>query len=160
MPRTIEERFWSKVDKDGPVPAHRPELGPCWMWTGRTDRKGYGRFDIGEESKQAHRMSMLFAHGSVPGSALVLHLCNNLPCVNQTHLYFGSASDNLVDAYAAGRVHQSGTHNGRAKLTEQDVQAIRAALVAGSTYHAVAVEFGISQGTVSLIKKRVTWQNV
>jgi hypothetical protein len=30
--KTLEERFWEKVDKNGPVPAHRPELGPCWVW--------------------------------------------------------------------------------------------------------------------------------
>lgn len=26
------QRFWSKVDKGGPVPPHRLELGPCWLW--------------------------------------------------------------------------------------------------------------------------------
>src|SRR5438477_8325240 len=25
------ETFWKRVDKNGPVPAHRPELGPCWI---------------------------------------------------------------------------------------------------------------------------------
>jgi|SRR5580658_5854190 hypothetical protein len=28
---SVEERFWSKVDKNGPVPSHRPELGQCWI---------------------------------------------------------------------------------------------------------------------------------
>ena|ERR1700694_1946906 len=26
-------RFWLKVNQNGPVPEHRPELGPCWVWT-------------------------------------------------------------------------------------------------------------------------------
>ena len=26
------KRFWSKVNKAGSVPPHRPELGPCWVW--------------------------------------------------------------------------------------------------------------------------------
>ena len=30
----VEERFWPKVDKNGPVPEPHPELGPCWVWTG------------------------------------------------------------------------------------------------------------------------------
>src|SRR5208282_3495744 len=29
-----ERRFWAHVDKNGPVPPHRPALGPCWVWTG------------------------------------------------------------------------------------------------------------------------------
>jgi hypothetical protein len=33
------ERFWSKVDRNGPVPEHRPELGPCWVWTAGTFRR-------------------------------------------------------------------------------------------------------------------------
>jgi hypothetical protein len=44
---TTEQRFWAKVHKNGPVPARRPELGPCWVWTGNhTSRppKGHGRF--------------------------------------------------------------------------------------------------------------------
>ena len=36
----LGERFWSKVDKNGPIPSHRPELGPCWIWIARRDRYG------------------------------------------------------------------------------------------------------------------------
>jgi hypothetical protein len=38
---SLPERFWKKVDKNGPVPAHRPELGPCWLWTGALVGRGY-----------------------------------------------------------------------------------------------------------------------
>lgn len=38
------KRFWSKVDKDGPIPAHKPELGQCWVWTASKNNAGYGRF--------------------------------------------------------------------------------------------------------------------
>src|ERR1035437_916757 len=37
---TEAERFWAKVDRNGPVPAHRPELGPCWVWEAGHDRPG------------------------------------------------------------------------------------------------------------------------
>lgn len=30
------ERFWAKVNKEGSVPEHCPEIGPCWTWTGAT----------------------------------------------------------------------------------------------------------------------------
>ena len=42
----LEDRFWAKVDKNGPVPAHRPELGPCWIWTAARFKRGYGKFGV------------------------------------------------------------------------------------------------------------------
>lgn len=54
---TLEERFWSKVDRNGPVPEHRPDLGPCWLWTAYVDAHGYGVFSVpvGENGRHAER---------------------------------------------------------------------------------------------------------
>src|SRR5689334_22820694 len=41
--RPLEDTFWPKVNKTGPIPAHRPELGPCWEWIGKRHRNGYGQ---------------------------------------------------------------------------------------------------------------------
>ena len=40
---TIEERFWKKVDKNGPTLPHMET--ECWLWTGATNGK-YGRIAI------------------------------------------------------------------------------------------------------------------
>ena len=37
----LEDRFWAKVNKNGPVPDYDPSLGPCWIWTAAS-RKGTG----------------------------------------------------------------------------------------------------------------------
>ena len=79
-------RFWSKVDKDGPIPAHRPELGPCWMWTAYTDRKGYGQFRLNGKTINAHRWPYEQAHGQIPDGLQPDHLCRNPPCVRDDHL--------------------------------------------------------------------------
>src|SRR5437870_1060081 len=42
--RSPHDRFWEKVDKNGPAPPHRPEIGPCWLWTGWVKKNGYGGF--------------------------------------------------------------------------------------------------------------------
>ena len=39
----IKERIWTKVDKNGPIPSHKPELGPCYMWLGGKTEKGYAK---------------------------------------------------------------------------------------------------------------------
>lgn len=58
MPRNppLEERFWAKVNKDGPIPEHRPELGPCWVWTGSLSR-GYPILTRDGRDVRGHRLS-------------------------------------------------------------------------------------------------------
>lgn len=82
---TPEERFWAKVDKDGPIPEKRPELGPCWMWTGGT-AEGYGMFWLNGTNLHAHIVSFTWAKGEIPEGQERDHLCRNRPCVNPDHL--------------------------------------------------------------------------
>jgi len=107
---TTEERFWAKVDKQGPIPAHRPELGPCWPWTGAVPkRSGYGRFNTGVKRAghwvvvNAHRYSWKLHNGPVPDGLCVLHRCDNKPCVRPDHLFVGTKGDNNRDMVAKGR---------------------------------------------------------
>lgn len=81
------ERFWSRVDKHGPIPMARPELGPCWLWIGFRQREGYGRFSP-EKTRTclAHRWSYEHANGPIPNGLEIDHLCRNPPCVNPKHL--------------------------------------------------------------------------
>ena len=89
--RPIEERFWEKVDKDGPVPQHRPELGPCWIWTCSKNGKGYGRFMVTKgHFISAHR----FVFGEVIVQLQVDHLCRNHSCVNRSHLELVTKQEN------------------------------------------------------------------
>jgi len=79
-------RFWSKVSKDGPVPAHCPELGPCWLWLDSPDPDGYGYFRVGRKMYRAARFSWGLANGPIPDGLVIDHLCRNRPCVNPRHL--------------------------------------------------------------------------
>lgn len=85
---TIEERFWAKVDKDGPVPERRPELGPCWLWTASKLRHGYGNFAWSPEEHcmQAHRASWRLTRGPIPDRLVIDHLCEVHACVRPEHL--------------------------------------------------------------------------
>jgi hypothetical protein len=85
--RPVEERFWEKVERNGPVPAIRPDLGPCWLWVGARSKVGYGVFNAGAGKwSSAHRWSFHF-HGRTAPVGLVLdHLCRVRLCVNPDHL--------------------------------------------------------------------------
>ncbi len=50
----VHQRFWAKVDKNGPVSAHAPSLGQCWLWTGCV-LNGYGQFVVAKPQPEAVR---------------------------------------------------------------------------------------------------------
>jgi hypothetical protein len=79
-------RLWAKVNKNGPVPAARPDLGPCWIWTGQTNGKGYGQLCIDRLRLGAHDFFYRLLVGPVPGGLELDHLCRVKLCVNPVHL--------------------------------------------------------------------------
>lgn len=108
--KSSTDRFWLRVNKDGPVPAHCPELGQCWEWTaGR--RSGYGRFAVNGVMVTATRYSYELHFGSIPDGLWVLHRCDNPPCVRPDHLFAGTPTENLLDMMAKGRrIYPTKTH--------------------------------------------------
>lgn len=94
---TKSQRFHSYINQDGPIPAHRPELGPCWEWTGGRTPDGYGRHRWLSKPDYSHRIMWLLEHGSIPSGMHVLHACDNPPCCRPEHLWLGTQSDNARD---------------------------------------------------------------
>ena len=83
--RPEPERFWSKVNFDGSVPAHAPHLGPCWLWLGATSN-GYGQFRTEGPSVKAYRYAYEFCVGPIPEGLTIDHLCRVRHCVCPDHL--------------------------------------------------------------------------
>jgi hypothetical protein len=84
--KSLPERFWLKVNKDGPVPTRRPDLGPCWLWTASASR-GYGQLGDGAGGLVlAHRFAYELLIGPIPEDLELDHLCRNTRCVKPGHL--------------------------------------------------------------------------
>jgi hypothetical protein len=103
---TPADRFWLKVNKDGPIPPHVRHLGRCWEWTDELWSRGYGRLRVGRRHLMAHRVAWEIHFGEIPNETpFVLHNCDNRACVNAPggHLRLGTHQDNMDDMVARKR---------------------------------------------------------
>ncbi len=171
----ILKRFWAKVNKNGPIQAHTPELGPCWVWTAaRFQNCHYAMFSILGWPVLAHRMAWLIAHGEDPSPLFVLHRCDNRVCVNPDHLFRGTQADNVHDRNEKGRTAHSktsgphlhpermprGEASGVARFTEQDVLEIRHLHSQGWAIRAIARQFDTSHTEIRFIVRRRIWKHI
>jgi len=171
------------VDRAGPVPGHRPQLGPCWLFTGYRDRFGYGQFARGRKhggTIRAYRFAWILAHGEIDSGLEVCHHCDNPGCVNPSHLFLGTHAENMADMAQKGRwtpralrrgdEHHArrkpeclarGSKHGAAKLTEDQVATIRAAFAAGGvTKTELARRFNVTRTLIYMAVTGRTWKHV
>lgn len=150
-PQSIQERFNNFISA--------PDIQTgCWIWKG-SSRNGYGQFrGKGSIMEQAHRVSYKLYKGPIPPGFLVLHKCDNPPCVNPAHLFLGTQKHNMEDMIKKGRkITARGSQCSYAKLTEGQVKAIRKD---GRPYPAIAKQYGITVTTVSSITNGYNWKHV
>lgn len=153
----IEKRFWKRVQIGAPQ--------DCWLWTGSVDDNGYGMLSSGTgdltstRQGRASRLSYEIANGPIPAGMVVCHHCDNPRCVNPSHLFLGSQSDNTRDMVAKRR-QARGTRHSQVKLTEENIHEIRRRLLAGETQKTIAEHFHVDQSTISNIATGETWQHV
>lgn len=65
----------------------------CWVWTGRRDRRGYGRY--GDKGTLVHRVTYTRLVGEIPQGLEPDHLCRNTGCGNPEHLEPVTHAENL-----------------------------------------------------------------
>jgi HNH endonuclease len=162
-PFTAEQRFWMKVNKSGDIPASAPELGNCWIWTGKLHDYGYGLFSMKSKHLRAHRVSWEMHHGEpIPDGLIIRHLCDVRACVRPEHLSVGDYSDNTADAVARQRnAVLRGEANPGSKMTRDTVQWAREQWAAGAATKAeLARRCGVTQTTMSAVLERRSWKHV
>ena len=156
----LPTRFWDKVNKNGPIPAHRPELGPCWVWTGARTGRGYGQFNIGSrtDDSRRHVMAHRFAYEllivAIPEELESDHLCRNRPCIRPFHI---EPVTHIMNGQRG--IQPKGETNGAAKLKAADIPVIRA-LRGKISQSKIARWFGVRQWTISAIQLGKRWSHV
>lgn len=142
----LENTGWVEV-------VRQPALGACWEWQGGRTPKGYGQCSVGGgRTRGAHRVAFEVWNEEIAAGNVVCHRCDNPPCINPAHLFQGSHSDNFRDMQAKGRDRYArGEKHGIAKLTDTDVDEIRALASSGSKYGDLASRFSVSSSNIGRI---------
>ena len=158
--RNLVERFWSRVNKDGPIQPHMDT--PCWEWTGAINSHGYG--SIRGEGPHfpmlgAHRAAWEMKHGRLAVGLQACHRCDNRRCVQVSHMFVGTSAENTADRDAKGRqARQRGEAQGAAKLTWERAEKIRRIYGAGGiTQRDLAASEGVTAMAINKIVNNRSW---
>jgi hypothetical protein len=140
-------RFWARVEKS--------ETFECWPWTLTWRKDGYGEFRLPGRVVLAHRFAFMASNDRWEIEDLVVrHSCDFPACCNPAHLSVGTHSDNVADRDSRGRSAR-GERHGRAKLTSEQVAAIRASALSDLE---IAVRLRIHKTTVHKIRAGRLWR--
>ena len=126
---------------------------PCDVWPARRSIPGgYGVTHVaGVLSPQyVHRLAWTETNGPIPPGMCVLHRCDNPPCREVAHLFLGTKADNAADRDRKGRTARvCGEANHRARLTDQQVAAIRSSPLPPKQ---IARDYGVTRDYVYMIR--------
>lgn len=173
----VASRLATLVNRDGPIPPHVPDYGPCWIWAGGLNQDGYGHLRHGERNRTAHRVAWELATGDTLTSDDVIgHVCDTRACIRtdgagtytvdgvvlprRGHLFRGTGLDNDRDREQKGRTAR-GSQCAQAILAEDQVREVRRRYAAGGVTQAeLGREYGVSNVTISAIVRRRLWRHV
>jgi len=132
------------------------EQDACLIWPYGKDSNGYGSVYIDGKFYYLHRFVCEIANGKPPSAKHhAAHRCGNPSCCARKHLSWKTASKNAMDKVLHG-THSRGNKNKQCRLSEHQVRDIRS-LRGKLSEERIAVNFGVSRGTIACIMQRRTW---
>lgn len=146
------------------IKKHVVEEGDCWNWTGALQSCGSVPTMRWHGRVGAVRRFILLDRGVDLGKRLATYTCGNAECVNPEHIAPATRQRVQVRTVGESRYTSNPMRRKRladkarlhSKLTLEQALAIRQA---DGKQDDIAARFGVSQATVSVIKRGVTWQD-
>lgn len=132
----------------------------CWEWQALTGPKGYGIFSWNDVNYPAHRIALIWRDKIDPAGVHCCHRCDNPPCVNPKHLYWGTLQQNMQDKVDRDR-HLYGERMPNSKLTEENVTYIWETYYARqASYDQLMEMYGVCRAVIDRIILKKTWTHV
>lgn len=160
--RTLDDvvnDFWKRVRKG--------DKSECWEWlAARSSRKtifGYGIMWVAGKKFKAHQFALALKEKKPDGKWFCCHRCDNPPCCNPNHLFWGTPKDNVQDCIKKGRYNKErGEDRYNATLNEEKVREIRLKYetIKGETIDTLAAKYGVGRTMIFAIIKRTRWKHV
>lgn len=67
----------------------------CKVWSGSTDRDGYGRVSYQNQAWAVHRLAWVLTKGPIPSELQIDHLCRVRACCNPEHMELVTFAENI-----------------------------------------------------------------
>lgn len=111
-------RIARRLNRNGPIPIGRPDLGPCWTWNGNHSTNGYaGPICVaGQVYKLVHVILYETVFGPVPDGKELDHLCRNRGCSHPKHLEPVTHQENCLRGNSPWAQYARRTHCERGHL--------------------------------------------
>lgn len=134
---------------------HSERSGKCLVWTGATNKGGYGILKARKIIHLAHRLAWQIANGPIPLGMQICHHCDNPPCIEVAHLFLGTMEDNMNDKIRKGRQSRlRGEKAGSAKLSLAQVRKIRKSTVSS---YILGPRHGVHPTTIQRVRSGKSW---
>lgn len=148
-----QKRFWKKVIIK--------EVNECWPWKAAvTVCGGYGVLRYAGMCLRANRISARLSFGPIPNGKHICHHCDNPPCCNPNHFFYGTDMENSKDCIRKGRARKAlGLYAANVKLTPEKVFLIRS-LLKESSHLKLAKRFKVHKATIGAIARGTTWKHL
>ena len=129
--------------------------GECLLWPRSLSSSGYGQLRWRKRMRYAHRLAYAAANGldeaALAQVADVMRECDRPTCIQPAHLRGGTRSQNMADASWRRRLTQ-------ARLTPEDVLAIRRRYAAGESQRSLGREYGVTHGAIGRAVRGQNWR--
>ncbi|MCB0072960.1 MAG: HNH endonuclease [Caldilineaceae bacterium] len=168
--RSIPNWPMYRINSEGEVqsrwkPGGRRRIGKRWHSITGDIAAGYRRITLYDGNRRkrisVHRLVLGVFVGPCPRGMEACHRNGDRQDNRLSNLYWGTPQQNWRDRKRHGNESSTpGSKNIHAKLSEDDVIAIRSRLLDGEPGAALAKEYHVSAGTVSMIKNRQTWRHI
>ena len=157
-----------------------PNANGCRLWK-TAGKSGYGQIRVEGRQIGTHVLAYALATNTPleelrGGRVQIGHLCDRFyapgdityrRCVEPSHLVLDTPAGNNLHTHATGRRPKAvdykwkrGSDHYRAKLTQQDVLQIRAAVAGGASIESQAPLYHVSSQTIWRAVHRLSWKHV